>query len=83
MKYAITILLLLFLLVACQDVFEAYEGRMSVVVTPEGEKYHVGNCMTLHRSDELIVMTISEAEEEGYTPCLVCIRREVNRWKNE
>ena len=47
-------------------------GNGTVYVTPSGSKYHAAGCRTLSRSKNVIEMSKSEAEAQGYTACAVC-----------
>lgn len=42
-------------------------------ITRTGKRYHQGNCKYLAKS--AIEITLKEAKEKGYTPCLVCLSK--------
>ena len=48
---------------------------MMVVVAADGKNFHVPSCRFIHRSDNLRTITASEAEREGYVPCVRCLRK--------
>jgi Zn-dependent peptidase ImmA (M78 family) len=48
------------------------EEDMTVYVTKSGEKYHFSGCRYLKKSSPFISMTITEAIQNGYTPCEIC-----------
>ncbi len=43
-----------------------------VYVTKSGHKYHTQNCYYIKGKSDLIIYSISEAVDRGYSPCLVC-----------
>ena len=45
-------------------------GSTTVYVTTSGKKYHVQGCSSLRKSS--IPLSLSEAVEKGYLPCLRC-----------
>lgn len=54
------------------------EASSYVYVFPKyGERYHIQGCFTMERYPEnYFPMDRKEAEEKGYSPCLVCIGNE-------
>lgn len=46
------------------------EVSVSVVVTPEGKKYHYADCRTVKKKYR--VLTVAQARKQGYKPCKVC-----------
>lgn len=50
-------------------------GDMMVVVSGEGKNFHVAGCKFIHEKENLRTMTASEAEREGYAPCVRCLRK--------
>lgn len=55
--------------------FEEYEYtegyRVNVCITETGKKYHKENCSRLYASKEVI--SLSDATNEGYEPCFICV----------
>lgn len=45
-----------------------------VVVTTNGKKYHLPSCRYVKNKTNTIEYSISEAIDEGYTPCKVCMK---------
>ncbi len=41
-------------------------------VTPTGEKYHLATCPHVKYKDNIQFLTMTELEEQGYSPCNVC-----------
>lgn len=54
------------------DSAAASQTEQTVVVTPNGSKYHRPGCRTLSRSHSLTEMTEDQAIASGYQPCHVC-----------
>ena len=50
-------------------------GDMMVVVSADGRTFHVPGCRFIHDKENLRTMTASQAEREGYAPCVRCLRR--------
>jgi len=50
-------------------------GDMTVVVAMNGKNFHVPGCKFIHEKENLRTMTASEAEREGYAPCVRCLRK--------
>jgi putative zinc finger protein len=50
-------------------------GEMMVVVSTEGKTFHVAGCTFIHDTENLRTITASEAEREGYAPCVRCMRK--------
>ena len=49
--------------------------EMMVVVAEEGKTFHVSGCPFLHDKAKLRVITAREAIEQGYTPCVRCMKK--------
>lgn len=65
MRYAITFILFFRLLFPNEGVV-----AQSVYVTPTGSKYHLENCSYARTANQ--ILSISEANSRGYTPCSRC-----------
>jgi hypothetical protein len=48
---------------------------MMVVIYPEGKTFHVAGCTYIPRQAHLRSMEAREAEREGYTPCVRCMKQ--------
>lgn len=49
------------------------DGNPNVVyITKFGNKYHITGCQYINSKDDLIEISIKEAEKAGYKPCEVC-----------
>jgi len=49
-------------------------GQLTVLVVPHTKVFHVAGCTFIHDKEQgLKSMTASEAEEEGYVPCVRCL----------
>jgi len=44
-----------------------------VFITPKGKKYHEESCRLIKNSEKQVIKE-SIAFEEGYTPCLICLK---------
>lgn len=67
------VLLLPFLLSACDDETDDYSSPKSgtvVYVTRTGSKYHRGSCNYL--SSSKIEIDLDDAKDDGYSPCSKC-----------
>jgi hypothetical protein len=57
----------------------AYAGRvppdLQVVVAEDGRLFHLPACTFIHEKDKVRKMTAAEAEREGYTPCVRCLKK--------
>jgi len=49
--------------------------EMMVVVSENGRLFHVAGCDYIHERDKLRTVTAAEAENEGYVPCVRCLRK--------
>ena len=47
---------------------------MQVVVTADAKVFHVAGCGVIHNKDTERTMTAKEAMQQGYVPCLRCMR---------
>jgi hypothetical protein len=47
---------------------------MQVVVTADAKVFHVASCGVIHNKDTERTMTAKEAMQQGYVPCLRCMR---------
>jgi hypothetical protein len=47
---------------------------MMVVVSPDTKLFHVAGCPFIHEKDKARTLTAKEAIQQGYTPCLRCMR---------
>jgi hypothetical protein len=59
---------------------QAQPGRdippdMVVVVSADTKLFHVAGCPFIHNKDQERTLTAKEAIEQGYTPCLRCLRK--------
>jgi Putative zinc-finger len=57
---------------------------MMVEIASDGKTFHVPGCKYLHKNNEVggnnaRMVTAAEAIREGYTPCVRCLRRYLNR----
>ncbi len=50
---------------------EDEDSEMMVYVTPSGNRYHVSTCSSISGHD-ITELTVSDAEDMGRTPCLIC-----------
>jgi hypothetical protein len=48
---------------------------MLVVVSTEGKTFHVAGCPFIHDKAHLRTIAAREAEKEGYTPCVHCMKK--------
>ncbi len=48
---------------------------MMVVVAEDGKTFHVAECRFIHDKSRLRTIPASEAMEEGYAPCVRCMRK--------
>ncbi len=48
---------------------------MMVVVATEGKTFHVAGCTFIHDKANLRTITAREAMQEGYAPCVRCMRK--------
>jgi hypothetical protein len=48
---------------------------MMVVVADEGKLFHLAGCTFIHERSKLRTLTAAEASQEGYTPCLRCLKK--------
>jgi Putative zinc-finger len=50
-------------------------AEMMVVVAEEGKTFHVNGCTFIHDKANLRSIPAWEAEQEGYTPCVRCMKK--------
>ena len=48
---------------------------MVVVVAADTKLFHVAGCPFIHDKDKVRTLTAKEAIQQGYTPCLRCMRK--------
>ena len=48
---------------------------MLVVVTADAKVFHVAGCGVIHNKDTERTLTAKQAMEQGYVPCLRCLRQ--------
>jgi hypothetical protein len=48
---------------------------MQVVVSEDAKVFHVAGCDFIHNKDKVRTLTAKEAIEQGYIPCLRCMRK--------
>jgi hypothetical protein len=51
---------------------------MKVVVSDGAKIFHVAGCDYIHNKDKVRTLTAKEAIQQGYTPCLRCLRKYVD-----
>jgi hypothetical protein len=49
--------------------------EMMVVVSTEGKIFHRPGCTYIHDKTQLRTITAHKAQEEGYTPCVHCLKK--------
>jgi anti-sigma factor RsiW len=49
--------------------------EMLVVVSENGKLFHVAGCEYIHEKTKLRTVTAGEASQEGYAPCVRCLRK--------
>ena len=47
--------------------------EQTYVLTRTGDKYHLPSCYYVRDKNDLVEITLEEAEKGGYEPCKVCI----------
>lgn len=63
---------------------ESRERNMTVYVYPNyGIRFHVKGCSTVDNNSGYERMTKSEAQERGYTPCLLCCPDGIDYFKKK
>jgi len=50
-------------------------AHMTVVVAEDGKTFHVAGCPFIHDKSRLRTITAREAEQQGYTPCVRCMKK--------
>lgn len=50
-------------------------GDMVVVVSTDAKEFHVPGCPFIHNKDRERTLTAKEAMQEGYVPCVRCMRK--------
>lgn len=48
---------------------------MMVIVAQEGKTFHVAGCPFIHDKTELRTIPAQQAEQEGYAPCVRCMKK--------
>jgi hypothetical protein len=48
---------------------------MMVLAAADGKIFHVAGCKFIHGKDSLRTLTVHEAEQMGYTPCVRCMKQ--------
>jgi Putative zinc-finger len=48
---------------------------MMVVVSEDGKLFHVAGCDFIHEKTKLRTITAAEAERQGYSPCVRCMKK--------
>ena len=48
---------------------------MMVVVSEDGKLFHVAGCDFIHEKTQLRTITAAEAERQGYSPCVRCMKK--------
>ena len=48
---------------------------MMVVVSEDGKLFHVAGCDFIHEKAKLRTITAAEAERQGYSPCVRCMKK--------
>jgi hypothetical protein len=48
---------------------------LAVVAVADGKIFHVPGCRFIHDKDKLQAMTASQALQEGYAPCVRCLKK--------
>jgi Putative zinc-finger len=48
---------------------------MLVIVAEDGKTFHVAGCPFIHDKNHLRTMTAREAEQQGYAPCVRCMKK--------
>jgi hypothetical protein len=51
---------------------------MQVIVTADAKVFHVAGCGVIHNKATARTLTAREAIEQGYVPCLRCMRKYLN-----
>jgi anti-sigma factor RsiW len=49
--------------------------NMMVVVSEDGKLFHVAGCDFIHEKTKLRTITAAEAERQGYSPCVRCLKK--------
>jgi Putative zinc-finger len=50
-------------------------AEMMVVVAEDGKTFHVAGCKFIHSKTNLRTIPASQAQREGYTPCVRCLKK--------
>lgn len=50
-------------------------GDMVVVVSADAKEFHVRGCPFIHNKDKERTLTAKQAQEQGYVPCVRCMRK--------
>jgi|KBSMisStaDraftv2_1062788.scaffolds.fasta_scaffold708068_2 hypothetical protein len=51
---------------------------MIVIVAEDGKTFHVASCPFIHDKTRLRTITAHQAEQEGYAPCVRCMKKYLN-----
>jgi hypothetical protein len=51
---------------------------MMVIVAEDGKTFHVASCPFIHDKTRLRTITAHQAEQEGYAPCVRCMKKYLN-----
>lgn len=54
-------------------------GDMMVLVSEDGRTFHVKGCPYLHEKEKVRLIAAREAIQEGYAPCVRCMRQYLRR----
>lgn len=52
--------------------------NMQVIVSDGAKIFHVAGCPFIHNKDKAHTLTAKEAIDQGYTPCLRCLRKYID-----
>lgn len=55
-----------------KTVAETGDDTLAVYITQYGEKYHIEGCRYIKDKDDLLKISVEEAERAGYEPCEIC-----------
>jgi hypothetical protein len=53
----------------------AVPPEMMVVVAEDGKTFHVAGCRFIHDKVKVRTIPVSQAQREGYTPCVRCLKK--------
>jgi hypothetical protein len=49
--------------------------NMLIFASEDGKLFHAAGCIFIHEKTKLRTMTAAEATREGYTPCILCLKK--------